>query len=58
MTPPKHGLCEHCPKPRGVHLPECPHYFSGNSLVGVPPVPQPGPVSPPDDAEPGEPEGS
>lgn len=52
VTAPDHGHCAHCPKPRGVHLPDCPNYFTGNSLVGVP-------VSvPPPDSTDTEPEGS
>ncbi len=58
VTAPDHGSCPHCPTPRGVHAPECPNYYRGNSLTGVPSVPQPGPVQPPDSTEPGEPEGS
>ena len=34
--------CEHCAKPRGTHEPDCPDYFAGNALLGVPPKPEPG----------------
>lgn len=50
------GTCPDCGRERGQHTGECPR--ARHSLTGVPPVPQPGPPSPPDDDGPDDAEGS